>query len=48
MSITLRSKENYCMGRMGPRLCIQTTTACNVIFVWGDLINHLRLMWMKL
>lgn len=29
MSITLRSKENYCMGRMGPRLCIQTTTACN-------------------
>ena len=43
MSITLRSKENYCMGRMGPRLCIQTTTACN-----GDLINHLRLMWMKL
>lgn len=29
MSITLRSKNNYCMGRMGPRLCIQTTTACN-------------------
>lgn len=29
MLITLRSKENYCMGRMGPRLCIQTTTACN-------------------
>ena len=29
MSITLRSKENYCMGRMGPRLCIQTTIACN-------------------
>ncbi|MCH5301113.1 MAG: radical SAM protein [Ruminococcus sp.] len=29
MSTTLRSKENYCMGRMGPRLCIQTTTACN-------------------
>ena len=29
MSITLRSKENYCMGRMGPRLCIQTTTAFN-------------------
>lgn len=29
MSIILRSKENYCMGRMGPRLCIQTTTACN-------------------
>ena len=29
MSITLRSKENYCMGRMGSRLCIQTTTACN-------------------
>lgn len=29
MSITLRSKENYCMGRMGPRLCIQITTACN-------------------
>ena len=50
MSITLRSKENYCMGRMGPRLCIQTTTACNgkCYFVWGDLINHLRLMWMKL
>lgn len=24
-----RSNENYCMGRMGPRLCIQTTTACN-------------------
>lgn len=29
MSIILRSKENYCLGRMGPRLCIQTTTACN-------------------
>lgn len=31
MSITKinRSKENYCMGRMGKRLCIQTTTACN-------------------
>lgn len=29
MSITLRSKNNYCMGAMGPRLCIQTTTACN-------------------
>lgn len=29
MSITSRSKDNYCMGRMGPRLCIQTTTACN-------------------
>lgn len=29
MSTTLRSKKNYCMGRMGARLCIQTTTACN-------------------
>lgn len=24
-----RSEKNYCMGAMGPRLCIQTTTACN-------------------
>jgi len=40
MSITLRSKNNYCMGAMGPRLCIQTTTACNgkCFFVLEDII----------
>lgn len=29
MSTILRSKENYFIGRIEARLCIQTTTACN-------------------